>query len=116
MQRSLTYGLPIMTAHSLNHTLKSPNREAVFSSSWNFVLSEVTFRTQLGREGDRTDHDQGSFIFLKASMPVFVSADSSFICSGSMVVKLKQDLPCMRFRSAGEIPFRSCGAAYTGIR
>lgn len=44
---------------------------------------------------------------MKPAKPFFVTAVNSLAWAGSIAVKLKHDLPCMRFRSDGDSPSRS---------
>src|ERR1051326_318302 len=50
------------------------------------------------------------------STPLLVNSLSSLNKSGSTVLKLKQDFPCMFFLSSGEISFSNSGYMNTGIK
>ncbi len=50
------------------------------------------------------------------SNPFFVRLASSARASSSIALKLKQDLPCMRFFKPGEMSTSNSGHIYTGIR
>src|SRR5262249_11918325 len=65
---------------------------------------------------ESSSHFHGSSRSRKPAMPFFVIAASSFSSSGSTDVKLRHDLPCIRFRSAGDRLSRSELSVYSGMR
>ena len=107
---SVKYASPSPTAPGSSSSPSSPPLPARYCHSMPACCSR---RTGAAARYASSASEAGIYwnFATKPSRPFFVNVSSSSTCAGSIAVKLKHDLPCIRFSSEGESVFSSAGAA-----